>query len=77
MEKELTDKEKEYYSPVRKAFVALAPFYDVIVAPFSDVRDRVVVFTNAEKRFWSIKCCHGNRKTGFCICEKRLLSCKY
>lgn len=46
MAQKLNDEEKEYYLLVRKAFAALAPFYDVIAAPFSSVRNKLVNFTN-------------------------------
>lgn len=49
MAEKLTDKEREYYLLVRKAFTLLAPFYDIVAAPFSGVRDRMVNFTNAQK----------------------------
>jgi len=38
MAEKLTDEEKEYYLLVRKAFAILAPFYDIVAAPFSSVR---------------------------------------
>jgi demethylmenaquinone methyltransferase/2-methoxy-6-polyprenyl-1,4-benzoquinol methylase len=49
MAEKLTDKEKEYYLLVRRAFAKLAPFYDVVASPFSGVREKMVNFTNAKK----------------------------
>lgn len=57
MVEKLTDEEKEYYILVKKAFATLAPFYDIVVAPFSGVREKVVDFTNAQKalRYWMLQ----------------------
>jgi len=42
-----TTEEKEYYSLIRRAFGALAPFYDFIVIPLAGLREKVVSFTGA------------------------------
>lgn len=70
MKEGLTDEEKEYYSLVRKAFTALAPFYDIIVTPFSSVRDMVVIFTNAEKGSRVLDVATGTGKQAFAFAKK-------
>jgi len=44
----LTDEEKEYYSLNQRVFRKLAPFYDFIAIPISNVRKQVVGFVSAE-----------------------------
>lgn len=70
MEEKLTDEEKEYYSLIKKAFAALAPFYDVVVAPFSGVRDRVVSLTNAQKGSKILDVATGTGKQAFAFAKK-------
>ncbi|AKB79501.1 2-heptaprenyl-1,4-naphthoquinone methyltransferase [Methanosarcina horonobensis HB-1 = JCM 15518] len=70
MEEKLTDEEKEYYSLTRKAFAALAPFYDIIAAPFSGVRDRVVSLTNAQEGAKILDVATGTGKQAFAFAEK-------
>ncbi|MDP2744894.1 MAG: methyltransferase domain-containing protein [Dehalococcoidia bacterium] len=41
-----TAEEEEYYSLVRRAFAALAPFYDIVTAPFSIIRHKVATFAD-------------------------------
>ncbi|MBI2980478.1 MAG: hypothetical protein HYY41_06640, partial [Chloroflexi bacterium] len=41
--------EKDYYAIQKKFWTFFAPFYDIVVAPISKVRDAVVSFTNAPK----------------------------
>lgn len=66
----LTDEEKEYYLLVRKAFSILAPFYDVIAAPFSSVRNKVVNFTNAQKNSKILDVATGTGQQAFAFAEK-------
>lgn len=47
MVKTTLDEEKRYYALNKRAFDALAPFYDVMVYPVSRIRDRVVEVTDA------------------------------
>lgn len=65
----LTDEEKEYYLLVRKAFAALAPFYDTVAAPFSGVRDRAVNFTNAQKGYRILDVATGTGKQAFAFAK--------
>jgi len=70
MAEKLTDEEKEYYLLVRKAFAALAPFYDAIATPFSGVRDRVVNFTNAQKGSKILDVATGTGQQAFAFAKK-------
>ena len=70
MEENLTDEEKEYYLLVRKVFSILAPFYDVIVAPFSSVRDKVVNFTNGQKGSKVLDVATGTGQQAFAFAKK-------
>lgn len=70
MVEELTDEEKEYYSLVRRAFTALAPFYNIITAPFSRVREKVVNFTGAQKGSRILDVATGTGKQAFAFAEK-------
>jgi demethylmenaquinone methyltransferase/2-methoxy-6-polyprenyl-1,4-benzoquinol methylase len=70
MAEKLTDEEKEYYLLVRKAFAVLAPFYDIIAAPFSGVRDRVVNFTNAQKGSKILDVATGTGQQAFAFAKK-------
>lgn len=70
MAEKLTDEEKEYYSLVRKAFAMLAPFYDIIAAPFSSVRDKVVNVTNTEKGSKLLDVATGTGKQAFAFAKK-------
>jgi len=65
----LTDEEREYYLLVRKAFAALAPFYDTVAAPFSGVRDRAVNFTNAQKGYRILDVATGTGKQAFAFAK--------
>ena len=65
MAEKLTDEEKEYYFLVKKAFSALAPYYDTITAPFSGVMDKAVNFTNAQKDSKILDIATGTGKLAF------------
>ncbi|HWQ49364.1 MAG TPA: methyltransferase domain-containing protein, partial [Methanosarcina sp.] len=70
MAEKLTDKEKEYYLLVRKAFAILAPFYDIVAAPFSGVRDRMVNFTGAQKGSKILDIATGTGQQAFAFAKK-------
>jgi demethylmenaquinone methyltransferase/2-methoxy-6-polyprenyl-1,4-benzoquinol methylase len=70
MAEKLIDKEKEYYLLVRKAFAKLAPFYDIIDAPFSNARERTVNITNARKGSRILDVSTGTGKQAFAFAEK-------
>jgi len=70
MAEKLTDKEKEYYLLVRKAFAILAPFYDIVAAPFSGVRDRMVNFTGAQKGSKILDVATGTGQQAFAFAKK-------
>ncbi len=70
MAEKLTDNEKEYYVLVRKVFAILAPFYDVIAAPFSGIRDRMVNFTNAQKGSKTLDVATGTGQQAFAFAKK-------
>src|SRR3972149_9713247 len=64
------DDEREYYSLVKKVFDILAPFYDIVTAPFSGLRGRVVDFTGAEKGSKILDVATGTGKQAFAFAEK-------
>jgi len=70
MAEKLTDEEKEYYLLVRRAFAALAPFYDIVTVPFFGVRDRVVNFTNAQKDSRILDVATGTGQQAFTFAKK-------
>lgn len=70
MAEKLTDEEKEYYSFVRKAFAALAPFYDIIFIPFSSVRDRVVNLTKVQRGSKILDVATGTGQQAFAFAKK-------
>ena len=61
----LADEEKEYYSLVKRAFEALAPFYDIVTKPIASVRNRVVEFANAGKGSKILDVATGTGKQAF------------
>ena len=67
---QLIDEEKEYYSLVKKVFDILAPFYDIVAAPLSRLRGRVVDFTGAEKGSRILDVATGTGKQAFAFAEK-------
>jgi len=64
------DEEREYYSLVKKVFDILAPFYDIVAAPLSRLRGRVVDFTGAEKGSKILDVATGTGKQAFAFAEK-------
>lgn len=70
MVEKITDEEKEYYSLVKKVFAALAPFYDVITAPASRLRDKVVNFTNAQNGSKILDVATGTGQQAFAFAKK-------
>src|SRR4030042_1286840 len=69
-EGQMMDKEKEYYSLVKKVFDILAPFYDIVTMPFSRVRDKVVNFANARKGSKLLDIATGTGKQAFAFAKK-------
>lgn len=67
---ELKDEEREYYSLVKKVFDILAPFYDIVAAPLSRLRGRIVDFTGAEKGSRILDVATGTGKQAFAFAEK-------
>ena len=66
----LADEEKEYYSLVKRAFEALAPFYDIVTKPIASVRNRVVEFTNAANGSKILDVATGTGKQAFAFARK-------
>lgn len=64
------DEEKEYYSLQRKVWDILAPFYDIVVAPFSRVRDKVVTFTGAKTGSKILDVATGTGKQAFAFAKR-------
>jgi len=64
------DDEREYYSLVKKVFDILAPFYDIVTAPLSRLRGRVVDFAGAEKGSRILDVATGTGKQAFAFAEK-------
>ena len=67
---QLTDDEREYYSLVKRVFDILAPFYDVLVMPFSKSRSRVVEFTGAAKGSKILDVATGTGKQAFAYAKR-------
>ena len=67
---QLSDDEREYYSLVKKVFDILAPFYDIVVTPFSRLRGRVVTFTGAAQGSRILDVATGTGKQAFAFAEK-------
>lgn len=70
MAEKLTNEEKEYYFLVKKAFSALAPYYDTITAFFSGVMDKAVNFTKAPKGSKILDVATGTGKLAFAFAEE-------
>jgi len=66
----ITDDEKAYYSLVEKVFGILAPFYDIVTAPFSSVRERVVDFTRAPEGSRILDIATGTGKQAFAFAKR-------
>jgi len=64
------DKEKEYYALTKRVFDILAPFYDIVVGPFSRLRDNVVDFTGAEKGLRILDVATGTGKQAFAYAKR-------
>src|SRR4030067_3580477 len=67
---QLIDEEKEYYSLTKKVFDILAPFYDIVVTPFSRLRGSVVDFTGAEKGSRILDVATGTGKQAFAFAKR-------
>lgn len=67
---QLMDEEKEYYSLTKKVFDVLAPFYDIVVTPFSRLRARVVTFTGAAKGSRILDVATGTGKQAFAFAKR-------
>ncbi len=67
---QLMDDEREYYSLVKKVFDILAPFYDIVTAPLSRLRGRVVDFTDAGKGARILDVATGTGKQAFAFAER-------
>lgn len=67
---QLSDEEKEYYSLTKKVFDILAPFYDIVVTPFSRLRGRVVDFAGAEKGSRILDVATGTGKQAFAFAKR-------
>ncbi len=67
---QLIDEEREYYSLVKKVFDILAPFYDIVTAPLSRLRGRVVDFAGADKGSRILDVATGTGKQAFAFAEK-------
>ncbi len=70
MAEKLTDEEKDYYLLTRKAWAMFAPFYDPIVKPLSNVRERVVNLTNAPKGSKILDVATGTGQQAFAFAKK-------
>lgn len=62
--------EEEYNSYIKKWFSRWAPIYDVIVIPFSKIRDKVVDFTNARNGARILDVATGTGKQAFAFAKK-------
>ena len=61
--------DEEYYSLVKKAFHILAPIYDIVTAPISRVRAKVVNFTGAMHDLKILDVATGTGKQAFAFAE--------
>jgi len=66
----IMDEEKEYYSLTKKVWNISAPIYDLVVIPFSRVRDKVVNFTNARNGSRILDVATGTGKQAFAFAKK-------
>lgn len=64
------EEEKQYYSLVKKAFDISAPFYDIIVFPISQVREKVVGITCAQDGSRILDVATGTGKQAFAFAKK-------
>jgi demethylmenaquinone methyltransferase/2-methoxy-6-polyprenyl-1,4-benzoquinol methylase len=69
-EAKMMDEEKEYYSLIRKVFDILPPFYDIVIMPFSRLRDKVVNFTDARNGSKILDVATGTGKQAFAFAKK-------
>lgn len=67
---EIIDEEKEYYALTKRVFDGLAPFYDIVAMPIAKVRQKVVVFTNAEAGSLILDVATGTGKQAFAFAQK-------
>jgi demethylmenaquinone methyltransferase/2-methoxy-6-polyprenyl-1,4-benzoquinol methylase len=68
--KDKTVDEKKYYSLNKRVWDILAPCYDVIVLPFSRIRERVVELTNANKSSRILDVATGTGKQAFAFARR-------
>jgi ubiquinone/menaquinone biosynthesis C-methylase UbiE len=66
----LTSEESEYYSLVKRVFDILAPFYDVVAAPLSRLRDTVVDFAGADRDSKILDIATGTGKQAFAFAKR-------
>lgn len=66
----IVDDEEEYYILLRKYARILAPFYDIVVAMLSKLRDRVVDFTNAGNSARILDIATGTGKQAFAFAKR-------
>lgn len=62
--------ETEYYSLQKKVWRILAPFYDLLTAPFSRLRDRAVSFTDAATGSKILDVATGTGEQAFAFAKK-------
>lgn len=62
--------EKDYYSIQKKFWTIAAPFYDIVVAPGSRIRDTVVSFTGASQGAKILDVATGTGKQAFAFAQK-------
>jgi len=67
---EIMDEEEEYYSLVKNVFKILAPFYDIMTAPLSRIRDKVVDFTGARNGAKILDVGTGTGKQAFAFAKR-------
>ncbi|MCX9010539.1 MAG: methyltransferase domain-containing protein [Candidatus Methanoperedens sp.] len=65
-----TDEKEEYYSLVKNVFKTLAPFYDIVTAPISRIRDKVVDFTGARNGARILDVGTGTGKQAFAFAKR-------
>ncbi|MCL5985424.1 MAG: methyltransferase domain-containing protein [Actinobacteria bacterium] len=64
------NEEEKYYSLTKKVFDILAPFYDIVTAPFSRVRNKVVGFAKARSGSKILDVATGTGKQAFAFARR-------